>query len=145
MTVSVDSDTFAFNLSAPVVPTIEKEGEDKTISGDGSPVITDIGNNITSLRNSSITLRCPSSGVPKPVTTWTKDGTDVVGMKGHEIQPDGSLLIRQALVGGMYTCTVASVAGTDSDSSVVIVTGEILRQRSSSSCHRSTALLGEQI
>ena len=111
-----------------VKPQIEVPDGGKNIPvGDGSPVITTVGYNVTALANTTITIQCPNSGVPTPTVTWRKDGQGVADGEDYEIQGDGSLVIRRALRkdDGLYTCSVESVAGTDSASSSVTVVGRL--------------------
>ena len=122
--------TFYFLFSfqkAPVKPQIEIPDPAKNIPvGDGSPVTTTVGNNVTILTNTTITIMCPHSGVPTPTVTWGRDGRDLADEEGYEFRSDASLVIKGAVTGGVYTCSVKSVAGTDRASSRVTVVGKYL-------------------
>ena len=99
----------------------------KTIEAqDQTPITLNIGDNVTALTNTSITIQCPTSGIPTPTVTWTKDGQEIAGDDKFTIQRDGSLMIQEANVGdsSRYTCTAKSDSGKDSASSVVQVVGE---------------------
>ena len=83
---------------------------------------------MTALTNTSITVQCPTSGVPTPTVTWTKDGEDLPsGGSRYTVQDDGSLLIDEADEAdtARYTCTADSVAGKDSASSMVEIVGKL--------------------
>jgi len=81
---------------------------------------------VTALTNTSITIHCPTSGVPTPTVTWTKDGRDIPAGGRYTIQDDNSLMISKADVeeGARYTCTADSVAGQDSVSTDVQIVGK---------------------
>ena len=85
-----------------------------------------IGNNVTALTDTSITIQCPTSGVPTPSVTWTKDGQEIPSGGRYTVQDDGSLLISEANEAdtSRYTCTADSVAGKDSASSTVQFVGK---------------------
>ena len=85
-----------------------------------------IGDNLTALTNTSITIQCPTSGVPTPTVTWTKDGEQVPGDDRYIVQDDGSLLISEAFEedSAQYTCISDSIIGRDSVSSKVQIVGK---------------------
>ena len=85
-----------------------------------------IGDNVTALTNTSITIQCPTSGVPTPTVTWTKDGQDIPDGEKYSVRGDNSLLISEADVedDARYTCTADSVAGQDSASTEVEIAGK---------------------
>lgn len=85
---------------------------------------------MTALTNTSITIQCPTSGVPTPKVTWTKDDQEIISGLRYIIQDDGSLLIREADDddSAQYTCTADSVAGQDNKSSTVLVIGKRFRE-----------------
>ena len=85
-----------------------------------------IGDNVTALTNTSITIQCPTSGVPTPTVGWTKDGQDIPSGGKYTVQDDDSLLISEAdgEDTAQYTCTAVSVAGKDSASSTVQIVGK---------------------
>ena len=116
--------TFVFLIHVePVKPVIEvpKPGRDIPI-GDGSPVSMNIGDNVTAASNTTITMRCPVSGVPTPVVTWEKDGVPVVG--SGRVGENNSLVITEAQDNAKYTCRVSSVAGEDTLSSMINLIGQ---------------------
>jgi len=85
-----------------------------------------IGDNVTALTNTRITIQCPTSGVPTPTVTWTKDNQEITDDGRYTVQDDGSLLISEADEEdtARYTCTADSVTGEDSASSTVQVIGK---------------------
>ena len=85
-----------------------------------------IGDNVTALTNTRITIQCPTSGVPKPTVIWTKDGQEILSGGRYTFQDDGSLLINEANGedNAQYTCTADSVAGEDNASSTVKIVGK---------------------
>ena len=94
---------------------------------DRSPITLIIGDNVTALTNTSITIQCPTSGVPTPTVTWTKDGEQITNDGRYTIQDDGSLLISEAGEedNTRYTCTAGSVAGKGNASSTINIVGEV--------------------
>ena len=92
-----------------------------TEAKDRRPITLIIGDNVTALTNTSITIQCPTSGVPTPTVTWTKDGQSIATGGMYRVQNNDSLLINEADEENSvrYTCTADSVAGRDSASSTV--------------------------
>ena len=108
---------------------VPESGKDIPV-GDGSPVTMNIGDNVTAASNTSITIKCPVSGVPTPSVIWTKDEVEItLGVK-YSIASDNSLVIEGVASddSAQYTCSVESVSGTDSESSVVKIIGEFKTQ-----------------
>ena len=106
---------------------MKKSDEPKTIEAqDRSPFTMTIGDNVTALTNTSITIQCSTSGVPTPTVTWTKDGQEIPSEGRYTVQDDGSLLISEAdsQHSARYTCTAESVGGKDSASSTVQIVGK---------------------
>ena len=111
----------------PSKPAIDTTDEPKAIKApDRSPITLTIGDNVTALTNTSITIQCPTSGVPTPTVTWTKDGQEIPSGDRYTVQDDGSLVISKTVEedSARYTCTAESVAGKDSASSMVQVVGK---------------------
>ena len=98
---------------------------------DQSPITLTIGDNVTALTNTSITIQCPTSGVPTPTVAWTKDGQEIPSGSRYTVQDDGSLLISEADEedNARYTCSADNVAGKDSASSTVQVVGKLFLDR----------------
>ena len=110
-------------------PVVKISEQQKTIEAqDRSPVTLFIGDNVTALTNTSITIQCPTSGVPTPTVTWTKDGEQITSDGRYTVQDDGSLLIKEAdeQDSDRYTCSASGVAGKDSASSTVNIVGKVL-------------------
>ena len=116
---------FLIDPARPVVITPEKTTAIE--AKDQSPISLSIGDNLTALTNTSITIQCPTSGVPTPTVTWTKDGEEILNDGRYRIQDDGTLLINEALEedSARYACIADSVIGKDSASSMVKIVGEI--------------------
>ena len=87
-----------------------------------------IGDNVTAASNTTVTIRCPVSGVPIPSVTWTKDGKQLNSGDNAAITSDNSLVITQADAedSAEYTCNVQGLTGSDTASSVVQILGEYL-------------------
>ena len=93
---------------------------------DQSPIALFIGDNVTALTNTSITIQCPTSGVPTPTVTWTKDGEEVTNDGRYTVKENGSLLISETREedSARYTCSANSVTGRDNASSTVQIIGK---------------------
>ena len=114
-----------YPTTEPAKPVIQVSEPGKEIAvGDGSPVTMNIGDNLTAVSNTTITIKCPVGGIPTPSVTWTKDGILVVDGEKVSLKDDNSLVIKGAKSGAKYTCRVQSVAGTSSSSSVVKIIGK---------------------
>ena len=96
------------------------------LAQDLTPLTLIAGDNVTALTNTSITIQCPTSGIPKPTVTWTKNGQEILIGGRYKVKDDGSLLISEAdeVDNARYTCTAGSVSGKDSASSTVKVVGK---------------------
>ena len=118
-----------FYFTEPSKPAINIAGMPRTIEAkDRSPITLIIGDNVTALTNTSIIIQCPTSGVPTPTVTWTKDGEQITSDGRYTVQDDGSLLIKEAdeQDSDRYTCSASGVAGKDSASSTVNIVGKVL-------------------
>ena len=114
-------------LLGPSKPLVKISDKPITVEAqDRSAITLTIGNNVTALTNTSITIQCPTSGVPTPTVTWTKDGQEIPSEGRYTVQDDGSLLISETDEedSARYTCTADSVAGKDSASSTVRIVGK---------------------
>ena len=88
-----------------------------------------VGDNVTAASNTTITIRCPVSGVPTPSVTWHKDGIHIFEQdRVTFIADNNSLVIEVAMVvdSAKYTCRVQSVFGMDEVSSQVTLIGNLL-------------------
>ena len=94
--------------------------------GDGSPVTMNIGDNVTAASNTTITIKCPVSGVPTPSVAWTKNGQDILESDSVFIKSDNSLIIKRALLedSAKYICSVHSQFGRKNISSEITIVGK---------------------
>ncbi|KAF3821003.1 hypothetical protein GH733_011156 [Mirounga leonina] len=78
------------------------------------PTIADDQTDFTVTKMAPVVLTCHSMGVPAPVVSWSKAGTQL-GRRGngYRVLPSGALEIGQALPihTGRYTCTARNSAG----------------------------------
>ena len=114
-------------FTEPVKPVIDvpKPGQDIPV-GNGSPVTMNIGDNVTAASNTTITIRCPVSGVPTPSVVWTKDGDEISPGDNIVLTSENSLVIKQAEAddSAKYTCDVQGLTGSDSASSTIQIVGQ---------------------
>ena len=87
-----------------------------------------VGDNVTAASNTTITIRCPVSGVPTPAVTWDKDGLSLTSGEKIVIVNKSQLVIRAAKGedGGKYTCSVKNKFGKQSLSSTLRILGKCL-------------------
>ena len=106
---------------------VPESGQDIPV-GDGSLVTMNIGDNVTAASNTTITIRCPVSGVPTPSVIWTKDGKEIVEGEKHSVTNGYMLVIKGAEPkdGAEYSCTVKSEFGKESLSSIVRIKGQFI-------------------
>ena len=123
--IKVPLNTLLFSHAEPVKPAIEVLVSGKIPVGDGSPVNINIGDNVTAASNTTITIRCPVSGVPTPSVTWFKDGVQVIEGERIYFTDNSSLVIDGAEIGesAKYTCIIQTVFGKDDLSSIVTIVG----------------------
>ena len=110
----------------PTKPLIEVPDTKRDILvGDGSPIIMNIGDNITAASNTTITIRCPVKGVPKPSVSWKMDDVQITEGDRFSITDDSSLIIKRPEVedSAKYTCSVQNKFGKDYISSHVTILG----------------------
>ena len=93
--------------------------------GNGSPVTVNVGDNVTAASNTTITIRCPVSGVPTPSVSWKMDDVQITEGVRFSIAADNSLVIKGPEVedSAKYTCSVQSEFGKDDTSSFVTIVG----------------------
>ena len=105
---------------------VQKPGPDVPI-GDGRPVVSPVGSQITELAFVKITLTCPTKGSPRPEITWKKDGVALVPDERYAIDNDGSLTIREAVTedSGKFTCTAQNAAGMEEVTSFIDILGTL--------------------
>ena len=118
---------FFVTFTGPSTPKLKISEKPKTIEVyDQNPITLTIGDNVTALINTSITIQCPTSGVPTPTMTWTKNNQQIASDGRYTVHDDGSLLISEASEedSARYTCTADSVVGKDSSSSIVQIVGK---------------------
>ena len=118
---------FCLFVTDPISAKIKRPEKNVQIPiGDGSPVSGTIGDNITALPNTSISITCPASGVPTPLVTWRKDGLPIRTGRSVLVNSQGTLTIHSSKIEdkGLYTCMVKNGDGDDSSSSQVNVVGK---------------------
>ena len=95
--------------------------------GDGRPVVSPVGSQITELAFVKITLSCPTDGSPRPKITWKKDGVELVPGERYVVDDKGSLTLTSALMddSGTFTCTAKNIAGAEEVSSSIDILGRI--------------------
>ena len=124
----------SFYLTEPVKPMITVPETGQVIPvGDGSPVTIKVGDNVTSASNTTITIKCPVSGVPTPTITWEKNGLEVISGDKLLITHDNSLVIKETGVddSAKYTCRVKSEFGIDESSSSIRILGKSVGEKGS--------------
>ena len=103
---------------------VQKPGP-KVPIGDGSPVVTPVGSQITEIAFVTISLTCPTEGSPSPKITWKKDGEELASGDRYDIDNEGTLTISQAILKdtGNYTCSAENEAGVEEVTSSIDMLG----------------------
>lgn len=93
--------------------------------GDGSPVVTPVGSQITEIAFVTIFLTCPTEGLPPPKIIWKKDGEELASGDRYVIDSEGTLTIPQAILKdtGNYTCSAQNEAGIEEVTSTIDILG----------------------
>ena len=86
-----------------------------------------IGDNVTAASNTTITIKCPVSGVPTPSVSWFKDGSPISQGERLSLTSNSSLVVNRAEMGdsAKYTCSVQSVFGKEDLSTTMTIIGKI--------------------
>ena len=84
-----------------------------------------IGQNLSTLIDTKLTINCVVKGIPVPKVTWTR-GNETLPSDGRMMVKNGSLVIVELETSdsGNYTCFSENPVGTASVSSTVTVTGK---------------------
>ena len=117
----------SFYCTEPSKPQIMVNEEKKVIEAQNrSSQVLIIGDDLIALTKTNITISCPTSGVPRPSITWTKDGRILRNDGRYQVQRAGSLVFHEAdgRDGARYTCNAVGVDGQDSASSILQVVGK---------------------
>ena len=93
--------------------------------GDGSPVVTPVGSQITEIAFVTVSLTCPTKGSPPPRISWRKDGEELASGDRFVIDDKGTLTIPQAVLKdtGNYTCSAQNEAGVEEVTSTIVILG----------------------
>ena len=79
-----------------------------------------IGEKLTVLDKSNVSIECMGKGMPSPSLSWSKDG-----LKLESAQSNVLHLSRVSLEdAGLYACTMENFLGSDSQSVVLSVKGK---------------------
>ncbi|XP_077864234.1 hemicentin-1-like [Saccoglossus kowalevskii] len=88
------------------------------------PVIGHSPSNYTAIKDTTVTLRCPAHGTPKPTITWQRNGQIISpNDPSYYIRSDGSLQIDGVHTSdsGTYVCMASNPAGVNSKNIHLIV------------------------
>lgn len=115
--------SFPLGLEKPSI-LVQKPGP-KVPIGDGSPVVTPVGSQITEIASVRISLTCPIEGSPPPKITWKKDGKELVSGDRYFIDNEGTLTVLQAVLKdtGNFTCSAQNEAGVEEVTSSIDILG----------------------
>lgn len=79
-----------------------------------------IGEKLTVLDKSNVSIECLGNGIPSPSLSWSKDGLKLESAQSNVIH-----LSRVSLEdAGLYTCSMENFLGSDSQSVVLSVKGK---------------------
>lgn len=84
-----------------------------------------IGENVTAVTETTLSINCPISGTPTPEVTWLKDGQKINVSRDVNIYENFTLTLQRATVSdsGRYKCVIENIAGKDSMTSDITVIG----------------------
>lgn len=87
-----------------------------------------VGDNITSLTGSDLTIYCPTEGIPEPVVSWSRGGAPLRSDRRYTVNPFTNALrirkLRREDSGG-FTCSARNNRGGDQKTSFLNVIGEL--------------------
>lgn len=91
------------------------------------PVFIRIGQALSVLSGTNVSIECPVSGVPEPVVTWSRKGNNI-DTNGRNIVKESLLIITHMTTAdtGVYLCKAVSLAGEVTANSMVNVIGKSL-------------------
>lgn len=89
------------------------------------PVSIRVGQTLSVLSGTKVTVECPVSGIPKPDVTWSRDDSKL-DTDGSLAVKDSVLIINSVTIGdmGVYLCKAGNLLGEVVASSMVNVTGK---------------------
>ena len=88
----------------------------------------DIGNDVSALLNTSVTIRCQASGVPQPTITWYKNGQELLLNERLSVDEEDSLTITETRSedSDRYTCAAENTAGQANAFTDVAIVGRFI-------------------
>ena len=103
------------------------------------PAFITIGQTLSVLNGTNLSIACPVSGIPEPVVTWSRQNKDL-DMNGRVVIKDSVLTILRVTNTdtGIYLCKAVNLAGDVTANSNVTVLG---RSFSKFNNHRTTRQL----
>ena len=81
--------------------------------------LVDVGSSVTTVAGNALSIRCNTTGIPKPQITWSKDGIS--------LSAEGTLLVLSSLSSsdsGQYQCTASNIDGVDKQDMRINVLGK---------------------
>ena len=124
--------TFIHSFFPPVFPSVTDSRKPQITSteepknipiGDGSRVAMTIRDNVTALPNTTISIACPTNGIPRPRVTWKMNGEMLHLDQDHLVEESGTLTVQRVTESALYTCSVENEVGEDAASSSVVIIG----------------------
>ena len=89
------------------------------------PVSIRVGQTLSLLSGTKVSIECPVSGVPKPDVTWSQGESKLI--TDRRVLIKDSVLVFDKITGGdagVYLCRAVNIAGNVVASSLVKVTGK---------------------
>ena len=103
----------------------EEDEEKLEVNATKTSVKLTIGTNVTTLGGKSVTLLCPTKGMPKPRIFWYKDAIELEATDEITFGVNGELILEDVSIedAGRYTCVAENEFGRDKMSTMVNVAG----------------------
>ena len=88
------------------------------------PIRLTIGDEVTALTESPITIDCPVTGRPKPTVTWKRNGKDIADGEDYKLLGgvNNSIAVLKTdsvADSGIFVCTATSLIGSNSANSAL--------------------------
>lgn len=107
--------------SEAVKPTVDISN--RAYISSGELIDMQVGDNLTAILTTPVSINCTASGVPKPSMTWEMNGKQLGNGGNYNTDNNGALIIRGVQDPGEFTCVAQNFVGQDGASSFIALLG----------------------